>query len=100
MDLLRLALERGRTAKQALDVIIELLEKHGQGGNCGYRQRFLYMNSFLIADATEAYVLETVKSWWAWKQVKDVWSISNMISLDNDFDQCSPGLIENAIQKN
>lgn len=100
MDLLRLALERGKTAKQALDVIIELLEKYGQGGNCGYRQKFLYMNSFLIADAAEAYVLETVKSWWAWKQVKDVWSISNMISLENDFDQCSPELIENAIQKN
>lgn len=99
MDLLRLALERGKSAKQALDIIIELLEKYGQGGNCGYRQKFLYMNSFLIADAGEAYVLETVKSWWAWKQVKDVWSISNMISLEGDFDQASPGLIDNAVKR-
>jgi secernin len=99
MDLLRLALERSRSAKQSLDIIIELLEKHGQGGNCGYRQKFYYMNSFLIADNSEAYVLETVKSWWAWKQIYDYWSISNLISLERDFDKCSPGLIENAVKK-
>jgi secernin len=99
MDLLRLALERSRTARQALETIIELLGRYGQGGNCGYRQKILYMNSFLIADPAEAYVLETVKSWWAWKQVKDFWSISNIISLEKDFDACSPGLIENAIKK-
>ena len=99
MDLLRLALERGRSSREALDTIIQLLEKYGQGGNCGYRQKFLYMNSFLIADSHEAYVLETVKSWWAWKKIKDVWSISNIISLGRDFDAFSPGLIQNAIHK-
>lgn len=99
MDLLRLALERSRSAKEALDTIIQLLEKHGQGGNCGYRQKFLYMNSFLIADSASAYVLETVKSWWAWKKVTDTWSISNIISLTNDFDAASPGLIHNAVKK-
>jgi len=99
MDLLRLALERSRTARQALETIINLLEEHGQGGNCGYRQKIAYMNSFLIADQEEAYVLETVRSWWAWKEVKDFWSISNIISLEEDFDACSPGLIENAVKK-
>ncbi len=99
MDMLRLALERSQTARQALNTIIELLEKYGQGGNCGYRQRLRYMNSFLIADSQEAYVLETVKSWWAWKRITDCWSISNIISLGKEFDACSPGLIENAIKK-
>lgn len=99
MDLLRLALEQSRSARQALENIITLIEKYGQGGNCGYRKRFLYMNSFLIADQREAYVLETVKSWWAWKQITDFWTISNIISLEQDFDACSPGLIENAIKK-
>lgn len=98
MDLLRLALERSQNARQAMEVIIQLLEKYGQGGNCGYRNRFYYMNSFLIADASEAYVLETVNSWWAWKQIKDIWSISNIITLERDFDEASPGLIENAIR--
>lgn len=31
---LRLGLERGSTAKEALDVITKLLEEHGQGGPC------------------------------------------------------------------
>lgn len=100
MDLLRLGLERGRSAKEARDVIISLLEKYGQGGRCGYRLGLPdYMNGFLIADSEEAYVLETVKKFWAWKKVKDYWSISNIISLTNDFDDCHPGLIKNAIEK-
>ena len=32
MDLLRLGLERGRTAREALDTITSLLETHGQFG--------------------------------------------------------------------
>jgi len=100
MDLLRLALERGRTAKEARDVIVSLLERYGQGGKCGYKQGLPdYMNGFLIADREEAFVLETVKKFWAWKKVKDYWSISNIISLTNDFDDCHPGLIKNAIDK-
>src|SRR6056297_709536 len=35
MDLLRLALERATTAQEALDVIVGLLDEHGQGGGCG-----------------------------------------------------------------
>ncbi len=99
MDLVRLALERSHTARQALEVIIKLLEKYDQGGNCGYRFKLHYMNSFIIADKKEAYVLETVKRWWAWKKINDVWSISNVISLQQDYDECSEGLIKNAVNK-
>lgn len=99
MDLLRLALERSHTARQALEVIITLLEKYGQGGNCGYRFKLKYMNSFLIADQKEAYVLETVKTWWAWKKITDIWSISNIISIQKDYDACSEELIKNAVNK-
>jgi len=99
MDLVRLALERSNTARQALEVIIGLLEEYDQGGNCGYRFKLQYMNSFLIADKKEAYVLETVKKWWAWKKITDFWSISNVISLQQDYDECSEGLIKNAINK-
>ncbi len=99
MDLVRLGLERSKSARETLNVIIQLLEEYGQGGNCGYRYKLNYMNSFIIADEREAYVLETVKKWWAWKKIKDYWSISNIISLEQDYDECSKGLIVNAIEK-
>ncbi len=60
LSVFRLALERADTAQQAVDVITDLLEKHGQGGNCMEDEcGFNYHNSFLISDRTEAWVLET-----------------------------------------
>ena len=34
MDIVRLALERGATAKKAMEVAIHFIEKYGQGGGC------------------------------------------------------------------
>ena len=51
MDLLRLALERATTAAQGVATIVELLERHGQGGGCGHEHPdFTYDNSFIVAD--------------------------------------------------
>jgi hypothetical protein len=91
MDLLRLALERSETAKQALKVIIILLERYGQGGDCGYDHSFFYDNSFLIADPVSLYVLETAGSAWVYKHM-DRASISNRLSLGNDADAYSGGV--------
>lgn len=61
MDLLRLALERGRTAQEAVEVIRALLAAHGQGGRAGYDDPgFRYHSSFIVADARTAFVVETV----------------------------------------
>jgi secernin len=59
MDLVRLALERGATAREALDVMTGLLEQYGQGGSCEEDGDWCYENGFLICDVSEAYVLET-----------------------------------------
>jgi len=100
MDLLRLGLERGKTAKDALDVIISLLEKYGQGGACAYDDpSWMYHNSFLIADPKEAYVLETADKWWIVEKVKNVRSISNGISIRGKGDFRKKGIIEYAIEK-
>ena len=88
MDLLRLALERSETASDALNSIIENIEKYGQGGNCGYDHEFYYNNSFLIADAETIYVLDTCQKEWAWKKVERA-AISNALSLGRDADRYS-----------
>ncbi len=85
MDMVRLALERGSTAKRALDIILDLLNKYGQGGNAGYDHSFYYDNSFLIADKNEAYVLETAGKEWAWRPAGEQSNISNRLSIESDY---------------
>ncbi|HHY09077.1 MAG TPA: peptidase U34 [Firmicutes bacterium] len=96
MDLLRLALERCQTSKEALHLITELLARYGQGGNCGYEKKFVYHNSFLLADKNSAYVLETAGPYWVAKEVKDIYCISNRLTLGNDFDFAHPKVIDYA----
>ncbi len=100
MDLLRLALERAGTAEQAVEVIVGLLADHGQGGICGYTdRRMAYHNSFLCADPSDAWVLETAGGLWAAKRIADSWAISNRLSLDDNFDRSHPKLIDTARHK-
>ncbi|HPA39977.1 MAG TPA: carcinine hydrolase/isopenicillin-N N-acyltransferase family protein, partial [Phenylobacterium sp.] len=96
MDLLRLALERAATAAEAVEVIISLLEQYGQGGDCGHLNRFYYNNGFIIADAGQAYVLETAGRWWAVQQVRTTRSLSNAYSITTDHDRISPALMAHA----
>lgn len=92
MDLLRLGLERGASAEEALDVIVTLLEAHGQGGNCAHKGRFEYHNSFIVADAGgDAFVLETVGRDWAVERVEDKRSISNAYTIGRDVERASQG---------
>lgn len=60
-DLLRLGLERATTAREAVEVIVALLEEHGQRGRPG---------SFLVADPEHAIVLETAGGEWASEDVR------------------------------
>lgn len=84
MDLLRLALERAPTAEEAVGVITGLLEAHGQGGGCGHEDRgFTYHNSFIVADPSRAFVLETAGRLWATEEVHHgTRSISNGLTIE------------------
>lgn len=88
MDILRLTLERSKSASNAKNIIIDLLQKYGQGGVCGYQDKGMYYhNSFIIADKKEAWVLETAGEFWAAKKVKDYYAISNGLTIGSDYDE-------------
>jgi len=94
MDLVRLGLERGGTAHEALDVMTALLEKHGQGGSPRHNnpKAPCYDSSFILADPREAWVLETSGRDWVARRIKGVYSISNVPCLGSDFELASKAL--------
>lgn len=99
MDMLRLALERSRSASEALRWIISLLEEYGQGGNCSATGKLYYHNSFIIADPREAWVLETAGKFWVAEKVEEVRSISNALSIERGWQMASKGVVEYAVER-
>lgn len=99
-DMVRLSLERASTAREALNVITELLANPGQGGPCTDepgKDGWCFHNSFLIADSSEAWVLETAGTLWAAERISDgVRNISNELSIRTKMDLTSPNLQEEA----
>ncbi len=83
-DLVRLGLERGRTAREALEMIAGLIETHGQGGPALAADGAGYHNSFVLADAREAWQLETSNRRWAARRVS-LEAVSNHYSIGNDW---------------
>ncbi|RJP68214.1 MAG: secernin-3 [Candidatus Abyssobacteria bacterium SURF_17] len=96
MDLVRLGLERGHTARETLEVMTSLLEEFGQGGSAFEHVQWQYNNSFLIADHSEAYILEASGRQYAWKKVPEIASISNHIAIGADWSGLSNDAISHA----
>lgn len=100
MDMIRLALECSRTAKEALERISYYVEAYGQDACGGYlNKNFYYDNSFIIADPNEGYVLETAGRFWVYKKLKGFYAISNRLTITNEYDGISANAIEYAQQK-
>jgi dipeptidase len=90
MDLVRLGLERGRSAEEALSVITQLLQEHGQGGSGEPHRDEPYYSSFLVADPHGGFIIETSNRTWAAREVGAGAAISNRISLTTDWERASP----------
>ena len=92
MDLVRLGLERGRTADDALDAMTAALADHGQGGSGEPGEDAPYFSSFLIADPRGGWVLETSARSWVARPAGDGASISNRITTTTDWTRGSPDI--------
>jgi hypothetical protein len=96
MDMLRIALERSENAEHAVKIIVELIDKYGQGGNGGFAKYFYYHNSFLIADRENAWIVETSDRYWVAKRVDGYAAISNCLSIGEEIDESHPQVVSNA----
>ncbi|MFK7895164.1 MAG: C69 family dipeptidase [Myxococcota bacterium] len=97
MDLVRLGLERGRDAREALEIIASLVETHGQGGSAFAPANDQgYQNSFSIADGNSAWILETTARGWAARAVTGA-GMTNALSLGGDWQIGSRDLERHAV---
>jgi len=96
MDLVRLGLERGRTADLAVRIIGNLVERYGQGGSCEAAGFRTYHNSFIVADPAGAWIVETMGRRWVAKRVAERAAISNLYTIGDEWDACSPGAVQHA----
>ena len=99
MDLVRLGLERGGTAGEALEVMTALIERHGQGGSGHVHLDWPYHNAFLIADPSAAWVLETSGRHWAARPVDVIGNISTGLTLAADWVRASPDATAFAVEQ-
>jgi secernin len=81
MDLVRLALERSATASEGVATITALIERYGQGGSGHDHEDIPYWSSFLVADPTTAWVLETSGRTWEAEEVTATRAISNRTTI-------------------
>lgn len=95
MDILRLALERCKTAHEAIDCIVDLLETYGTGGDPTVRIPYFNTN-LIITDPEESFVFESHQRDWAVKKIDRTAVIGNCYSLQ-DYDMISEKAVENAV---
>jgi dipeptidase len=99
MEILRLGLERSRTAAEAVEVMTGLISQYGQGkfaNNAGVRT---YDNGYIVADPREAYIIETAGHDWVVKQVNSAIGISNVYSVETDWQRLSPTAEQTAVDQ-
>jgi secernin len=99
MEVLRLGLERGRTAAEAVEVMTDCITRYGQGkfaNDAGVRT---YDNGYIVADPREAYTIETAGHHWVVKRIETTSGISNVYSLETNWNRISPTAETEAIDR-
>jgi secernin len=99
MDLVRLGLERAERAEAAVEIIIGLIERYGQGGSGFVHVDWPYHNSFLIADPSEAWLLEISATNWAARRIERWGAATNHVTIGTNWTRLSPGCRDHAIKE-
>ena len=89
MDLVRLVLERARSAEQGVEALASLLAAHGQGGSGEQHADEPYWSSFLLVDPTGGWIVETSGRSWVAQPVGDGAAISNRLTLTTGWTRSS-----------
>lgn len=92
MDLVRLTLERARTADEGLEVLTALVSRYGQGGSCEEHHDDPYDSSFLVVDAGGGWIVETSGKEWVAAPVGDGAAISNRYTVGDTWTRSAPGV--------
>jgi hypothetical protein len=98
-DLVRLALERGPTARQALEAITDLIVRHGQGAFPGRPADGGHDAAVLLADAREAFLVEASGPFWVCQEACEVRAAGDVATVRQDWDAIAPGLAARAIAR-
>ena len=91
-DLVRLVLERSQSACQALDLLTEAIERHGQSGPGGD-------SVFLVADAREAFVVEAAGNHWGLHVCHSTRAVCDVGLVRQDWHRLSRGLGEMVLDR-
>lgn len=89
LDLLRLALERATTAREAVAVVGYHVETYGQGGNVQMMGNYRFDSGLLVADRTEAWVVNCAGHHWAARRARSTEAISNRYQIADDWELSS-----------
>ncbi len=89
-DLVRLVLERSRSAWQAVDVLVGLIDRYGQGGLTDEIGMAGCDHAFLIADPSEAIFIETAGKHWVAQEIGELRALVSVRTIRQDWDRISP----------
>jgi len=89
MEILRIGLERGRTAREAVDWMTRVIGEFGQGKFDNDANVRTYDNGYIVADPGEAFVIETAGHEWAVQRIDTALGISNVYSVETNYEAVS-----------
>lgn len=93
-DLVRLVLERSRSARQGMETLVGLMDRYGQGGAFGDGSASGCDHAFLIADPREVILIETAGKHWVAQEIGQVRALVSSRTIRQDWDRISPALSE------